>query len=528
MQTNSYFVQRLEKLGISEADNKIKASDRDGHSYESCYFKEAPEGIQINYFSPSGFVCKYENGSGKLFDYSRIRLAEPKENKYKQPYHSEVIPFITPSIIEKFKNKTSIDTLIIVEGEFKAFAGHLAGFNIIGIGGIHNYTESKTKELHSYIVHIIEVCKVKNLILLFDADCISENYIKENLDKDLHTRLYSFYSAAKKFRELCKELNVDVYFAHINNEFETKAKGLDDLLCCFNDKKKNIVKDLLKLEKAKEYFYCLNITDNSLNKLYSHFLLDTDKLGKPLKFHEKFKTIIENNEFLFKGISFQFDENELKLIKHPRAADYLRVKTDYYFKGYRVTSKGERVSEIVFWKKGTIREDYGKIPDFFSMIPKYVNFCNVPDNTETFRQTVERCYNLYEKILHIPKENTTEKDFQSTINFLKHIFQEKYDVALDYLTLLYRYPTRNLPIICLVSKENETGKTKFLQWLKEIFGNNAIILGNEDFDSRFNSHWASKLIVGIDESFIDKRLIKEKIKRLCTDNSINFEAKSKD
>ena len=61
-----------------------------------------------------------------------------------------------------------------------------------------------------------------------------------------------------------------------------------------------------------------------------------------------------------------------------------------------------------------------------------------------------------------------------------------------------------------------------------IFDGNGIILGNEDFSNQFNSHYVGKLVIGIDESFIDRNLIKEKIKRMVTDPSINMEAKGRD
>ena len=99
---------------------------------------------------------------------------------------------------------------------------------------------------------------------------------------------------------------------------------------------------------------------------------------------------------------------------------------------------------------------------------------------------------------------------------------------MDYLKILYENPTQNLPVICLVSKIQETGKSTYMLWLCSIFGRNAIILGNEEFSTNFNSLYASKLIVCIDESFIDKTIIKEKIKRLTTSDSINMEAKGRD
>jgi hypothetical protein len=114
------------------------------------------------------------------------------------------------------------------------------------------------------------------------------------------------------------------------------------------------------------------------------------------------------------------------------------------------------------------------------------------------------------------------------MKFLSRIFQDKLEIVLDYLKILYENPTQNLPVICLVSKAQETGKTTYMSWLCKIFGRNAIILGNEEFSTNFNSLYASKLIVCIDESFIDKTIIKEKIKRLTTTDSINMEAKGRD
>ena len=40
------------------------------------------------------------------------------------------------------------------------------------------------------------------------------------------------------------------------------------------------------------------------------------------------------------------------------------------------------------------------------------------------------------------------------------------ELGLDYVQLLYQQPTQILPILCLVSKKNETGKTTFAKWLK--------------------------------------------------------------
>lgn len=524
----SYYEKRMQEIGVTAERNAVKVFDTDHpvpiHSF---FFQESkkPEGIKIKYFTPGGKICKYEKDKTKLADFYRVRLAVPQgDAKYIQPPKSGIKPFITPGIMAKTKEKKDIETLIIVEGEFKAFSGDMAGLDIVGIGGIHNFKEKDKSSLHPYLIEIITNRKVKNVVLLFDADCISENYVRENIDKDLHTRLYSFYNAVKSFRECSKYLNVDVYFSQIKSEFETKAKGLDDLLNTFSSKKNQIVTDILKLQKSNEYFITFNVTDNSLNKLYEYFLLKVDNKEGPKAFYEKFETIIADREFIFNRLTYQKEKDKLTIRKHPDSSLYIRVKTDYYLKGHTLTSRGEKIEELLFWKIGTIRQDYCHIPGFINMISKYMNFVSVPDNTENYKQVIESCYNLYQKMKYTPKQG----EIKSTLQFIKHIFQDKIDIGLDYLTILYRHPTQQLPVLCLVSKDNNTGKSTFLKWLNEIFGNNSIILGNKDFESNFNSHWASKLIVGIDESFIEKNVIKEKIKHQSTEDNINLEAKGRD
>ena len=54
------------------------------------------------------------------------------------------------------------------------------------------------------------------------------------------------------------------------------------------------------------------------------------------------------------------------------------------------------------------------------------------------------------------------------------------------------------------------------------------INNNEDFRSRFNSDWASKLIIAVDEVLLDKREDSERLKNLSTAKTYKSEAKGKD
>lgn len=101
---------------------------------------------------------------------------------------------------------------------------------------------------------------------------------------------------------------------------------------------------------------------------------------------------------------------------------------------------------------------------------------------------------------------------------------------MDYLQLLYTKPLKHLPILCLVSKERGTGKTTFLNLLKSIFADNMRILDSQRLMSPFNGSWAGKLIVSVDESFIDmneKNGAGNKLKMIATNATIPFEEKHK-
>ncbi len=205
---------------------------------------------------------------------------------------------------------------------------------------------------------------------------------------------------------------------------------------------------------------------------------------------------------------------------------YIRVATDYYRLSHMLNARKQSVPVQQLWRKGAIAGDFGK--EIFRYIKKYVAFVNIPDNSETYLKehlnNGDAYFNLYEQIKFVPAPG----DLTITLKFISRIFQDKLEIILDYLKILYENPTQNLPVICLVSKIQETGKSTYMMWLCSIFGRNAIILGNEEFSTNFNSLYASKLIICIDESFIDKTIIKEKIKRLTTTDTINMEAKCRD
>jgi hypothetical protein len=89
--------------------------------------------------------------------------------------------------------------------------------------------------------------------------------------------------------------------------------------------------------------------------------------------------------------------------------------------------------------------------------------------------------------------------------------------------LLYENPKQILPILVLVSRERETGKTTFIEFTNMLFGRNFIDVHPEELLGSFNALWARKNIVAVDEAFFDKKETLERIKKLSTarTNTVN-------
>lgn len=202
---------------------------------------------------------------------------------------------------------------------------------------------------------------------------------------------------------------------------------------------------------------------------------------------------------------------------------YLRIGYGYKIIVERPLVSGDTITILQDWRKETIKDDNPNDKNILRDIPKYYGTVVYPDHIN-YKKEIGGFYNLYEPLLYQPEEGECE-----TIKmYLKHIFQEQYDLGLDYLKILYTQPMQNLPILCLVSKKRKTGKSTFLDFLKEIFGGNMTINFTQDLQSRFNSDLAGKLLIGVEEVLFNNLEDTERFKYLSTTKSFKSEAKGKD
>ena len=201
--------------------------------------------------------------------------------------------------------------------------------------------------------------------------------------------------------------------------------------------------------------------------------------------------------------------------------EYMRVGTTLYKVVNQPCANGGYEKKRVVWNNSTLRQDYGK--NYLATVPKYDGFCTVPNHLH-YQKEIEGFLNLYEPIEHKPQQG----EFSHIQSLMRHIFGEQYELGMDYMQLLYLQPTQKLPIVLLVSEERNTGKSTFLNFLKAVFENNVTFNTNEDFRSQFNSDWAGKLLIVVDEVLLNRREDSERLKNLSTTFTYKVEAKGKD
>jgi hypothetical protein len=549
---NSFFRQTCQAIGLSDRQNKVavKWLDRASQSEELPLLTEDKEGnIAFLVYDINGFIITFEKTTGnhkQTIPYKVVRWKEPKLDskghlrKYDVPKGIGTRPFFPPNLLQKYQDKEKITTLCITEGYKKAIAGWVNGLDIVGLTSISTYTDKTSMQLHRDIIDLILTCEVENVLLLYDGDCrdISQKALDEG--KDIHTRPNHFFSSARGIKELLKdylkEQELNLYFAHVNSEVVTgHPKGLDDLYeAMINEQLQPglpepmyqqakttaaaaLHNDLFSFSMPGHYFTKINITYGLQKLLY---YLAIDNVNVFYNFHQE---RIGEKQFTYAGTQYKYnkDNNECVIVIPAAAKNYVRVGDDYLEKVQVPNKYKELETQLHHRAKTTIIDDYGK--HFMNHIFKFKAFCNVPDHVN-YQEAYYNCFNMYQRFEHEPQPGPCEV----TLSFLQHIFEEQMDLGLDYLQVLYQRPTQILPILCLVSKENNTGKTTFAKWLKEIFRQNMAIVGNADLNNDFNSFWCTKSIICCEEVFIDKKLIVERIKNLSTADRIIMNQKGKD
>lgn len=544
----SYLNERIyTALGLTGRQCMVKLKTFNGLDDVPIFSEDREGNIRILMYDLRRNIIEIENDEkhqaedangishGKTAYLTRLRpeyLAEhPNSPKYRMNAGERTRPFFPPSIIDKFEAREHIRTLYLTEGYIKAFAANmLGGFDIIGLQSITCYTD-KLGKIHADILDLIEACGVKNVVMIYDGDALEISEKDLAREEELTRRPYMFVNSALNIKNLLSGLGgVDFWFMMPHRATPADPKGIDDLILATDpEKRAGILEDAQELGSAGKsgdgrYFYRLNLTTNA-NRLRRYFCVDT-----PDSFYIKWADKIKYKPFVFQGSKYRVDEfGKLQLEMPGELKQYYRIGTAYYrLLPYTDVWTGETREKLVPWSKGCIIDDFkDKVKNPTDKIKKLDGFTFWPDN-ERYTRIKENKWNLYNEIKFDPAVGS----FKNIMMLLHHVFGEQIEMGLDYVQLMYQRPKQMLPILCLVSKERQTGKTTFCNFLNDLFGENCIIVGNNAFTGQFNGFLAGKILVCCDETKLADRSdtveVTEKLKRMATERYTMIEFKGQD
>ena len=226
--------------------------------------------------------------------------------------------------------------------------------------------------------------------------------------------------------------------------------------------------------------------------------------------------------YMYKGIY----EHAIKYVEYEvmkKDLPYIRVGCDYFLVLDKKNVFGIKTTQLKAWKKETLREDHGI--QIINKITKFKDFTIVPNN-KNYSSVVDGMYNLYAPFPHKAHDKPVKtQDFKNIDILMNHIFGEQVELGYKYMKILYEYPKQILPVLVLVSRERQTGKTTFLNLLSIIFGDNHVQIKPEDLTSDFNSSYSNKNIIVVDETSLEKSQAVERIKAISTQKLITVNQK---
>lgn len=490
--------------------------------------------------------------------------ANPSQPKYKYPGGESkkgTYPFFPPLLYDAYRKGKHIETVILTEGYMKAMKASVHGMYVVGLGSITLFADSKSKQLYPDVVRLLNTVKPNNIVILYDGDCTDLGKsalqdLQEDRVPNLSKRPYSFMNSLLKLKDMLLEFKngkgepCELFFAYVKKmrddqevkdektgevrTFNDSPKGLDDLLVDeeFVPSISAIADDLNNPGRPGIYFMKTNLRTCNDTKIRGVF-----NCSDPEQFYAAWAHVIGQKRYRFNSSVYYYNPAEKKLIQ---ALD--STLKDYVAIG----------SEIVLVTEEPIPNAQGQSIEFYSISDKVINARHgdgTSKNIYRYRHYVDytikpmhenysqeiinpsgyKFFNMYCPLNYQPIEGKWPTIEKLLRQITKNYGEEYYQMLLDWITLSYFKPLQFLPIIMLVSKERGTGKTSFLNLLKYIYGNNAVIGGNDLIMSKFNSLLAGKLIVGVDESCLgDNKDVGESLKYMSTSKTMHIEKKGKD
>lgn len=159
---------------------------------------------------------------------------------------------------------------------------------------------------------------------------------------------------------------------------------------------------------------------------------------------------------------------------------YIRVGNDYLERGVKVDTRKRKIPSWNKRSKEHIVDDYGK--EFLKTVPKFYDYCIVPSHHD-YEQVIDGNFNLYHKV----DTEAAEGSIETWQTMMNHIGGEQVELLWDYVQIIWQNPRQILPVLCLVSKEQGTGKSTFGDALSYLLKENLGFYTQTDLNSTFNS-----------------------------------------
>ena len=270
--------------------------------------------MYIYYLALNGKLVEH-NKKGNLVTTTRKRLANPYQNNdgstVKYLSEGNICIYFPPRMLDAYKNKEEVETLIVTEGEKKAFVASKNGFDCLGISGIWNFCTGVKDKLHEQGVMLpelkdfLKVCKVKRLVYMQDSDAL-DCTINEN--KSATDRPSGFYKATKRFAELVFQEGLQFYHCYINPHLSDDKNGLDDLIAKYENYQQDVLIDFHNSvnENKKSTYFCTTKIEHLQNTFIKQIFLLNDPEDF-FKYHKK--KLITLKEFRFETRVFIVNPN---------------------------------------------------------------------------------------------------------------------------------------------------------------------------------------------------------------------------
>lgn len=215
------------------------------------------------------------------------------------------------------------------------------------------------------------------------------------------------------------------------------------------------------------------------------------------------------------------DYQTCKVNHFQRNEQIIRVGNDIYEIVNGINADGQTYQDLQPRTRQVLKERFpGKRIEEW---PYYDGFCNLPNHTNYQQIVYNRGNGLYNKYHPIEYE-IKEGPHPTWDKLINHIGGEQAPLLMDYLRILWQKPTQVLPVLCLISKTNQTGKSTFGNCLTMLFGNNARSLGEKDLGNDFN-FWGEGLLAIFEEVSSTKKTI-NLIKNYSTAKRITINLKN--